>query len=171
MKQTYDEFFCALMQISPELWLESGNLEFKAAQGRDGRGEVPNLMWETYSSMANTNGGYVFLGVKELREGGVDVLDKISLYPTELVASLKIRVGAEFERLDSLERLIVATAELEQSINHSRIMDLTDSHPADVSMALQNLVRGGFLIATGVRRGKTYAPADNLSSRTLINTR
>ena len=96
-------------------------------------------------------------------------LDKISLYPEDLLATLKARFGAEFDRLNGLERLIVATAELEQSINHARIMDLTDSHPADISIALQNLVKGGYLMATGVRRGKTYAPMNDISSLTMIS--
>jgi len=92
-------------------------------------------------------------------------LDKISLYPAEMIASLKARFGHDFDALGNVERLIVATAEVEHSINHARIMDLTDSHPSDVSVALQNLVKKGFLHATGVRRGKTYSPVDDLSSQ------
>jgi len=93
-------------------------------------------------------------------------LDKISLYPAEVIATLKTRFGHGFDSLGNLERLIVATAEVERSINHSRIMDLTDSHPSDVSDALQNLVKNGFLQATGIRRGKTYSPTTDLSSQT-----
>jgi len=92
-------------------------------------------------------------------------LDKITLYPSEVIATLKARFGRNFDSLENLERLIVATAEVERSINHSRIMDLTDSHPSDVSAALQNLVKNGFLCATGIRRGKTYSPVDDLSSQ------
>lgn len=44
---------------------ESVDMECKAAQGRDGHGEVPHDFWKTYSAMANTDGGTVFLGVKE----------------------------------------------------------------------------------------------------------
>ncbi len=44
---------------------ESIELEFKSAQGRDGNGEVPSNFWETYSAMANTNGGEVYLGIEE----------------------------------------------------------------------------------------------------------
>ena len=39
---------------------ESEEFEFKAAEGKDHQGELPNNFWETYSAMANTNGGYVF---------------------------------------------------------------------------------------------------------------
>ncbi|MDR0705808.1 MAG: putative DNA binding domain-containing protein [Planctomycetaceae bacterium] len=47
---------------------ESEAVEFKKAAGRDGTGEVPDSFWETYSAMANSDGGYVFLGVAE-KEG------------------------------------------------------------------------------------------------------
>lgn len=51
---------------------EAYDLEVKAAQGRDGRGEVPTSVWETYSAFANTEGGYILLGAQEDSEGGID---------------------------------------------------------------------------------------------------
>lgn len=39
---------------------ESSDLEFKSA-----RGGVPGSLWETYSAMANTDGGVIFLGVED----------------------------------------------------------------------------------------------------------
>ena len=33
---------------------ESVDIECKAAQGRDGRGEVPEDFWKSYSAMANS---------------------------------------------------------------------------------------------------------------------
>ncbi|MDZ4349853.1 MAG: putative DNA binding domain-containing protein [Xanthomonadaceae bacterium] len=44
---------------------EDAELECKAAQGRDGRGELPEDVWKTYSAMANTDGGVILLGVRE----------------------------------------------------------------------------------------------------------
>ena len=44
---------------------ESVELEFKLAQGSDGKGKLPEDFWRTYSAMANTRGGYVVLGVRE----------------------------------------------------------------------------------------------------------
>ncbi len=48
---------------------ESEELECKKATGSDGNGKLPNDFWETYSSMANTYGGYVLLGVEEKKNG------------------------------------------------------------------------------------------------------
>ncbi len=57
------------------LWQEEYDLEFKAAQGKNGKGELPKkTLWETYSAMANTNGGKVVLGVEEKGEGVFNVV-------------------------------------------------------------------------------------------------
>lgn len=48
---------------------ESCDLECKAAQGRDGRGELPEDFWKSYSAMANTDGGMILLGVQEKPPG------------------------------------------------------------------------------------------------------
>ncbi|MBD2793281.1 RNA-binding domain-containing protein [Xenorhabdus szentirmaii] len=44
---------------------ESAELEFKLAQGKDGKGKLPDDFWPTYSAMANSRGGFVVLGVRE----------------------------------------------------------------------------------------------------------
>jgi len=48
---------------------EDYDLEFKSGEGKDGNGSLPKCIWETYSAMANTEGGMIFLGVKELKNG------------------------------------------------------------------------------------------------------
>jgi len=53
---------------------EAVDLECKSAQGRDGRGELPDDIWKTYSAMANTDGGMILLGVKEQPRGQFEVL-------------------------------------------------------------------------------------------------
>lgn len=48
---------------------ESVDVECKLAQGRDGKGALPKEFWPTYSAFANTQGGNIFLGVRE-KSGG-----------------------------------------------------------------------------------------------------
>lgn len=45
---------------------EDYDIEFKKALGRDGKGKLPDDFFETYSAMANSYGGNVFLGIKEV---------------------------------------------------------------------------------------------------------
>ena len=48
---------------------ERVDVECKSALGRDGRGELPEDFWKTYSAMANGEGGVVWLGVQEKPRG------------------------------------------------------------------------------------------------------
>ncbi|HAV1325891.1 TPA: putative DNA binding domain-containing protein [Vibrio parahaemolyticus] len=60
---------------------ESAELEFKLAQGQDGKGKLPDDFWPTYSAMANTRGGYVVLGVREkkgqLTLAGIEAIEVV----------------------------------------------------------------------------------------------
>lgn len=51
---------------------EGWDFEAKRAGGRDGGGAVPASFWDTYSAMANCDGGYVALGVRELADGRLE---------------------------------------------------------------------------------------------------
>lgn len=55
------------------LLAESSVLECKLAGGRDGRGELPRDFWESYSALANTDGGVVLLGLRQ-KEGQFELL-------------------------------------------------------------------------------------------------
>ena len=66
---------------------ETHSLECKQAAGRDGKGELPIDFWETYSAMANTNGGYVFLGVKEKKgQFSITGIERIEQVKNDLFA-------------------------------------------------------------------------------------
>lgn len=52
---------------------EGCDLEVKRAAGRDGRGELPQSFWETYSAMANSQGGIVLLGIEEKPKGSFSI--------------------------------------------------------------------------------------------------
>ncbi len=53
---------------------ESYEVEFKLAGGKDGKGEVPKDIWKSYSAMANTEGGEIFLGIREKPVGVFSVI-------------------------------------------------------------------------------------------------
>ena len=53
---------------------ENYQFEVKSAQGRNGKGEVPKDVWESYSSMANSEGGLILFGAKELKDGSLEFL-------------------------------------------------------------------------------------------------
>jgi len=47
---------------------EDFDLEAKQALGSDGKGQLPKDFWPSYSAMANSQGGYIFLGVREEKD-------------------------------------------------------------------------------------------------------
>lgn len=52
---------------------ESEDIECKLAQGRHGDGTLPKDVWETLSAFSNTEGGDIFLGLKELEAGNFEL--------------------------------------------------------------------------------------------------
>ncbi|WP_086981768.1 RNA-binding domain-containing protein [Vibrio aphrogenes] len=78
-----DNIFTTLADI--QALQESAEVECKLAGGRDGKGAVPNDMWETYSAFANTRGGIILLGIQEKK--GHFTLEGIT-NPTPLVKNI-----------------------------------------------------------------------------------
>lgn len=89
---------------------ESEELEFKLAQGKDGRGKLPDDFWPTYSAMANTRGGYVVLGVKE-KKGSLSVagIQDIALVQKQLfdIANNKAKVNINLLSNDDTQQITI----------------------------------------------------------------
>ncbi|HEX2688436.1 MAG TPA: RNA-binding domain-containing protein [Kofleriaceae bacterium] len=83
-------------------------------------------------------------------------LRQVSLLPQESVDAVRAWLGASFDTLDELGRLVLVTAHAERGFNHARLRDLTSAHPRDITLKLQDLVRKGFLVPSGNTRATTY---------------
>lgn len=83
-------------------------------------------------------------------------LHMLDLLPQRIVGLLRERIGPAFDDLDRGERLVLATAAIEQSVNHARLAGMTDLHPHDLSIKLARLEREGWLQSTGQTKGKVY---------------
>ncbi|MCB9540021.1 MAG: putative DNA binding domain-containing protein [Myxococcales bacterium] len=81
-----------------------------------------------------------------------------SLLPDWAIRDLVQRWGAQFTSQDELGRSILVTAEVERSVDHQRVRELSDAHPREITLKLQQLVRQGLLGASGGMRSKAYAP-------------
>lgn len=84
-------------------------------------------------------------------------LSTVSLIPHEVTELLEALFGKRFYQLDDFERMIVVTAAIEGWVNHERACQMTTKHPRDVTLILPKLVDKGFLVASGVKRDKSYS--------------
>ncbi len=90
---------------------EGIDVECKLAQGKDGKGALPKSFWETYSAFANTEGGYIFLGLREKSDGdfelaGIKNAEKVI---NELWATMNSteKVSANILQNSSIRRLTI----------------------------------------------------------------
>ena len=82
-------------------------------------------------------------------------LRMIDLFPEQVMAGLKARFGIRFETLSHVERVALALAASEGTVNHARLRAVTTEHPVDLSKTLQHLTQTGMLESTG-GRGAVY---------------
>jgi len=82
-------------------------------------------------------------------------LRMIDLFPEQVMAGLKARFGSQFEQLSHVERVALALAASEGTVNHARLRAVTTEHSMDLSRTLQHLTHSGMLESTG-GRGAVY---------------
>ncbi len=84
-------------------------------------------------------------------------LRMLDLLPSDVMDTLKNRFNENrFNTLNHQERLILATAAIEGVISHPRLLEISTEHPHDLTLALQKLVKTGFLESSGHGRGTVY---------------
>lgn len=87
-------------------------------------------------------------------------LRMVDLFPEEIMAGLKGRFGTSFDRLDHVERVALALAACEGTVNHARLRAITTEHPVDLSKTLQHLTHLGMLESTGGRGAVYHLPGE-----------
>jgi ATP-dependent DNA helicase RecG len=87
-------------------------------------------------------------------------LRMIDLFPQEVMTSLKMRFGVHFGTLAYVERVALALAANEGTVNHARLRAVTTEHPVDLSRTLQHLTQIGMLESTGGRGAVYHLPGE-----------
>lgn len=82
-------------------------------------------------------------------------LRMIDLFPRAVISRLNEKFGSRFESLDYAERVALALAASEGTVNHARLKTLTSEHPVDLSRILQRLTQQGMIESSG-GRGAVY---------------
>lgn len=87
-------------------------------------------------------------------------LRMIDLFPEHIMAGLKARFGAQFDVITHVERVALALAASEGTVNHARLRAVTTEHPVDLSKTLQHLTQAGMLESTGGRGAVYHLPGE-----------
>ena len=83
-------------------------------------------------------------------------LRMLDLLPEGVIMQLQSMFPDDFEDLEHLDRLILATAFTEQVVSHRRMAEITTEHAHDLTLAFQILVKKGLLVTSGHGRGTIY---------------
>ncbi|MCF7971588.1 MAG: putative DNA binding domain-containing protein [Methylococcaceae bacterium] len=84
-------------------------------------------------------------------------LHTLSLVPDDVLHKLQRRIGNEkFNQLTKNEILILVTALIENTVDHSRMMSILNIHPHDLTNLFANLVEKDLILQEGSGRGTVY---------------
>ena len=79
----------------------------------------------------------------------------IDLFPADVMTKLRGKFPTAFESLSNLERVAMALAASEGTVNHARLRTVSAEHPIELSKTLQRLTQLQLLESTG-GRGAVY---------------
>ncbi len=82
--------------------------------------------------------------------------------PVEVRDRLRGLFGQAFDELSGSERVAVALAASEGTVNHARLRAFSNEHPVDISRALQRLTKIGMLQSTGGRGAVYHLPGEEI---------
>lgn len=86
----------------------------------------------------------------------------IDLFPEQVMEGLKGKFGVQFDHLNDVERVVLALAASEGTVNHARLRAVTVEHPVDLSKTLQQLTQTGMLQSTGGRGAVYHLPGETI---------
>jgi hypothetical protein len=83
-------------------------------------------------------------------------LHMLDLFDRGILDILRLQYRGEFDTMEKNEQLALAITLSEGRLSHSRLCELSNAHPSDVSKVLRSLVEKGILSLTGSGRGAVY---------------
>ena len=120
------------------------DVEFKEAKR-----ELPKSLWETYSSFANTMGGYIILGIKEHRH-------KEGAERFEVLQGMKRYYGDNYEKLTAEEQSILAYVWNGDRLSNTELQQLLDINSIEAGKLLHQMVEKQLICFESKNRWSTY---------------
>ena len=80
----------------------------------------------------------------------------LSIIPEDCLNDLKEIYGEKFNELNKDKVLALVTAYLEEEVTNTRLQDISNNHPYDITKMLHELEEDNYLIVDGYGKGKVY---------------
>ncbi|NOQ16985.1 MAG: AAA family ATPase [Methyloprofundus sp.] len=98
-------------------------------------------------------------------------LHTLSFLPEDVLQKLQIQIGEnEFSQLSENEIVILVTACIESTVDHSRIMSMLEIHPHDLTVLFADLVEKGLILQEGSGRGTIYFFPETRRADTILDS-